>query len=336
MNKRFGLIIGLITAMVLAGCSGNTTGATPEAAGTDVPDVADQIVAEGRLVPEDWVNLSFTVSGRVEQVNVEEGDQVRRGEVLVQLDDAAAQQAIERAQLNIQQAQINVDTAQNTLDDMVGWSPNKGQLNAAQANLANAEAAVKAAQSEYDKVAYVPWVSSTQQSMTLEQATNNFEKAKGDFDYLISNRPDATNASNNLAAAKVAVNAAQLSLKDSEIALGQLSLFAPFPGTVTDVSCKTGEVVSPGEQIVTLANIKDWVVETGNLTELEVTSIEVGQKVTVTFDAIPDKVFQGEVSEIAQQFVEKNGDINYTVRIALKEGDPLMRWGMTASVTFEP
>ena len=161
------------------------------------------------------------------------------------------------------------------------------------------------------------------------------EKAKGDFDYLISNRPDATNAANNFAAAKVAVNAAQLSLKDAEIALEQLSLLAPFPGTITNVTAKTGEVVAPGEEIITLANVKDWVVETDNLTELEVTSIEIGQRVTITFDAIQGKTFQGEVSEIAQQFEKTNGDINYTVKIVLKGSDQLMRCGMTASVIFE-
>jgi HlyD family secretion protein len=337
MKKWIGWILIIGGAVALAGCGGsNMTRATLEAASTEPPPEIGQIVAEGRLVPRDWVDLSFTVPGQVKSVNVKEGDTVNQGQALVQLDDADAQQAIARAQLNIQQAQINVDSAQHTVNKQVDWSPNKGQLNEVQANLSNAEAAVKAAQSEYDKVAYVPWVSSTQQSMVLEQATNNFEKAKGDFDYLVSNRPDVTQAANNLQAAEVALNSAQLSLETARIALQKLSLLAPFSGTVTDITAKPGQVVSPGEQLVTLANIKDWVVETDNLTEMEVTSVKVGQRVTITFDAVTGKTFHGEVKEVAQHFEEKNGDINYVVKIALKDDDPLLRWGMTASVTFLP
>lgn len=334
MKKWIGWILIIGGAMALAGCGSSMTRATLQPASTEAPVETGQIVAEGRLVPKDWVNLSFTVPGQVKTVDVAEGDSVSQGQALVQLDDADARQAIARAQLDIQQAQINVDSAQHTVNTQVDWSPNKGQLNAAQASLANAESAVKAAQSEYDKVAYLPWVSSTQQSMTLEQATNNFTKAKGDFDYLISNRPDVTQASNNLQAAKVALSGAQLNLETARIALEKLSILAPFDGTVTDVTVKPGQVVAPGEQAATLANIKDWIVETDNLTELEVTSVKAGQKVTITFDAIPGKTFHGEVKEIAQDFVEKNGDINYTIKVALTDSNPLLRWGMTASVTF--
>lgn len=56
---------------------------------------------------------------------------------------------------------------------------------------------------------------------------------------------------------------------------------------------------------------------------------------TITFDAISGKTFHGEVKEIAQHYEEKNGDIDYTVKIVLTDSDPLLRWGMTASVIFE-
>lgn len=334
-KKLIGWMLAAGGALALTACGGTPmTRAALKPERSDPPARPAQIVAEGRLAPRQWVDLSFTVPGKIEHVNVADGDRVDQGDPLVQLDDEEARQAIERAQLDIQQAQINVDSAQHTLNKQVDWSPNKGQLITAQANLANAEAAVRAAQSEYDKVAYLPWVSSTQQSMSLEQATNNFEKAKGDFDYLITNRPDATLAANSVAAAKVALNGAQLSLAASRTALEKLSLLAPFGGTITDVTAKTGQVVSPGEQMVTLADFKGWVVETTNLTELEVTSIKVGQTATITFDAISGKTFHGKVTEIGQRFIEKNGDIDYTVKIALTDADPELRWGMTASIEF--
>ena len=104
---------------------------------------------------------------------------------------------------------------------------------------------------------------------------------------------------------------------------------------MTGVTAKAGQVVAQGEQVVTLADVKDWQVETDNLTELEVASVKVGQKVTITFDAISGKTFHGEVKEIAQRYAEKNGDIDYTVKIVLTDSNEQLRWGMTASVTFE-
>src|SRR5690242_343822 len=84
MNKRFGWIIGIAAGLAITGCAGTVAGATTEAASPDTPVAINQVVAEGQLVPKDWVSLSFTVPGRIERVNVEEGEQVSRGEALIQ------------------------------------------------------------------------------------------------------------------------------------------------------------------------------------------------------------------------------------------------------------
>ena len=75
-------------------------------------------------------------------------------------------------------------------------------------------------------------------------------------------------------------------------------------------------------------------VETSNLTEIEVVRISAGQAVTVTLDALPNAPLRGSVSQISPVFAEKQGDVTYTTRIKLADQQPLMRWGMTASVTF--
>jgi len=62
--------------------------------------------------------------------------------------------------------------------------------------------------------------------------------------------------------------------------------------------------------------------------------ISAGQAVTVTLDALPNAPLRGSVSEISPVFAEKQGDVTYTTRIKLADQQPLMRWGMTASVTF--
>ncbi len=330
-------ILGAAAALALTACGAGAAAATPVVPlGPNDSGVAGGVTAEGRLMPQTSVDLSFSVVGKVTAVSVKEGDSAASGQALVKLDDTDAQQNITVAELAIQQAQVNIDIAQRNVDVLVGWSPNKSQINAAQANLANAEAAVKAAQASYDKVAYLPGVSSTGPSLALEQATNNYNKAKADLAYLYSNRPDVTQANNNLQAAKLALSRSQLDLQTARNALQKLTLTAPFAGTVTTIDVKPGQTVAPNVPVLTMADFSGWVVETDNLTELQVTQVKVGQTATITFDALPGKTFHGKVTQIAQQYIEQRGDITYTVRLVLTDPDPLMRWGMTASVTFAP
>jgi len=61
----------------------------------------------------------------------------------------------------------------------------------------------------------------------------------------------------------------------------------------------------------------------------------MGQKVTIVADALPEVEMTGTVVKIDQLFVEKRGDITYTVRVRIDNPDPKLRWGMTVVITFE-
>jgi len=83
-----------------------------------------------------------------------------------------------------------------------------------------------------------------------------------------------------------------------------------------------------------LADLSSWIVETDNLTEIELPQIEVGQSVTVSFDALSGVELQGTVTAIRPLFEIRQGDVTYAVKISLDENDPRLQWGMTAIVTF--
>lgn len=84
-----------------------------------------------------------------------------------------------------------------------------------------------------------------------------------------------------------------------------------------------------------IADDADWVVETEDLTEIEVIDIQVGQGAIVEMDALPDVLLSGEVESIKDLAEEKRGDVTYTVVLKLLETDPRLRWGMTTLVMFE-
>ncbi len=105
----------------------------------------------------------------------------------------------------------------------------------------------------------------------------------------------------------------------AQAALAHLELRAPFVGTVAALKVKVGEQAAPGQPAATVADFSSWIVETDNLTEIEVVKIKEGQQTTVVLDALPDVTLQGQVIAISSLFEEKCGDITYTVKVALAE-----------------
>ncbi len=193
-------------------------------------------------------------------------------------------------------AQKQLDDVQKNLNAALG-APNAIKLQVAQANADLAAAVLKDAEAKYAKV---------QSGLDPDQ----------------------------LALAEARLNTAKAARVAAQAALAHLELRAPFAGTVAALKVKVGEQAAPGQPAATVADFSSWIVETDNLTEIEVVKIKEGQQTMVVLDALPDVTLQGRVVAISSLFEEKRGDITYTVKVALDEGHPLARWGMTAVVTF--
>ncbi|HWQ84526.1 MAG TPA: HlyD family efflux transporter periplasmic adaptor subunit [Anaerolineales bacterium] len=142
-------------------------------------------------------------------------------------------------------------------------------------------------------------------------------------------------APDDLAAAETRLRAAEMAQVAAQAALDNLSLVAPFSGTVADLQLEVGEQVALGKAVATLVDFSVWVVETTDLSEIEVPRVSVGQSVTIGVDALPDLELIGTVESIGLVFTEKSGEITYTARIILADEDPRLRWGMTTVVTFD-
>ncbi|HEX6302728.1 MAG TPA: efflux RND transporter periplasmic adaptor subunit [Anaerolineales bacterium] len=141
--------------------------------------------------------------------------------------------------------------------------------------------------------------------------------------------------SDEVAADQARIRVAETALEASKKALQELELSSPFAGTVVDVSTKAGEWVEVGQPVVILAGLSEWIVETEDLTEIQVPELEVGQRATVNPEALPEIALTGTVESISGISELKRGDVTYTARILLDEVDSRLRWGMTVAVTFE-
>jgi HlyD family secretion protein len=120
MKTKVSLILSLllITAFLLSGCQA-ISGASPQAESTPLPAVTQEpgVISEGKLVPLQYVNLSFTTGGKVDNLDVAEGDKVKAGQVIVQLDQREQlSAAVDNAQLEL----INAQQALKDLQDNAG------------------------------------------------------------------------------------------------------------------------------------------------------------------------------------------------------------------------
>jgi multidrug resistance efflux pump len=147
----FGLII-LISGLLLVACGG-AGGSPADAQATEVPiTVADTaVVAEGRLVPNEYVDLSFTSAGQVAEILVEEGDVVAKGDVLVRLGDREQfESAVAGAELELQAAQEEQLAAEKALEALTDDLP-QAQTQALEA-VKNARQILNDARRRYDSL----------------------------------------------------------------------------------------------------------------------------------------------------------------------------------------
>ncbi len=159
----------------------------------------------------------------------------------------------------------------------------------------------------------------------LDAAVAAEAEAKYQYD-LTANGPNT----DQLSLAKAQLDAAQENLDNYE-------LKAPFDGLVADVGVDLGQQVGPETPAVSLIDPSQWIVETDDLTELDVVKLADGQKVTMVPDALPDVSLTGTVQTISGAFTKQGGDIVYRVRILVDHPvDSRIRWGMTVEATFAP
>jgi len=121
----------------------------------------------------------------------------------------------------------------------------------------------------------------------------------------------------------------------AQAVLADTELHAPFGGTLVTFDAKVGEEVTPGAVIAQLADLSALQVETTDLTELNIVKVQVGDPVTLTFDAIPDLELSGKVTRIRTLGENRQGDIVYTVIVTPNQQDARLRWNMTAKVSIE-
>jgi HlyD family secretion protein len=341
--KTTKVFLFILIALLLSACGAAKAGnATPQ---VSTPVVADKtIIAEGRLEPVHYAEVAWDTGDVINEVLVKEGDQVKKGAVLIRLGGETDK--------TYAAAQLELVTAQQAYDNL---------LNSSGTEAAQAVIDLKDAQEAYDKAEdYLKYLQESKRIPQTETRSNLVQTWKG-FEYQYKTKsfkgpaPQEwiVNAQNDLALKKAKLDEAQRTydrlksgvdtdqlavlearLTAAKAGVAALTVVSPFDGVIAKLNAKVGESMSAGVATVTIADFSHWLVKTTDLTEIDVVNIKPGQPVTVVLDALPDVNLSGQVDSIAQTFIQKQGDVTYEVTIALTDTNPSMLWGMTAVVKF--
>jgi RND family efflux transporter MFP subunit len=131
---------------------------------------------------------------------------------------------------------------------------------------------------------------------------------------------------------QAAVAQAQAAVAAAQVALDNTSLAAPFPGTVQDLTAQVGQVVSPGDPVLSLVNNVGLKIQT-YVSEADVAKINVGDTAKVTLDAFgTGTTFPATVTTIDSTETQVNGAPSYLITLHFTNSEPQVKDGMTGNV----
>jgi multidrug resistance efflux pump len=287
--------VALLALSMLAACSGmNIAGTLTPEPQTPAPVVEDNTVsASGEVVPQKWVNLSFPSGGQNVKFQVEPGQQVDADKLLASVDDLSASTARDSASAQLANANAQLASA-------------NAQLASANAQLASAKATLERLK---DLEAADRDIASAEAAVAAEAAVSAAEAA--------------------VTAANETISAAEANLNLANQALENTKLYSSFKGTIVGVNGHDGEIVSPGQPLIVMADFSTLQVETTDMSEVDVARVHVNDTADVSFDALPNVSVTGKVVQIALKKSTGSG-VYYTVTIALDTIPDDLRWGMSA------
>jgi macrolide-specific efflux system membrane fusion protein len=244
-------------------------------------DLPIDVLETGKVQPREKVEIKSKVAGQVLKVFVDAGQQVKKGQALLQLDPTDYERDVSRTEADVAAAKNALEFSQLSLD--------RRQKGLEQRGVA---------------------------------------------------QMDVDTAASDVRAKKVAVQLTTVAYNAASDRLRYTRILSPMDGTITERGIQPGEVVTPGVQatfegkaLLTVADLSTLLVKV-DLNQIDVAKVTLGQKVSITLDALPGKAYEAVITKIAPASItpkDKQVDV-FPVEATLAKSDALIKPGMTADV----
>jgi HlyD family secretion protein len=315
-GKKVLIILGVVVLLAAVVAANlyyrRETGLNVQAEALRARDLEAIVSASGKVQPKRQVNVSANTTGRVTRVAVEEGERVKAGQFLLEIDPKQLEGQMQRGEASVAAAQSSLLSARTAVEQ------GRANLELSRQNLKR------------------------QQDLWKEGLTTreNLERAQND---VTIRETDLRGREQDIETNEARIKQEQASLSTTRYNLNQIIITAPMDGLVTRRSIEEGETAvlgtmnNAGSVLLTIADMSVIEAEV-EVDETEIPTVSVGQEAKVMIDAVPNRTFRGRVTEIGNSPVQTNTQntgqrqaTTFQVVITLEEQVPDIRPGFTCT-----
>src|SRR5258708_6008856 len=275
-------------------------------------DLEAVVSASGKIQPKRLVNITAETAGRVVNLAVNEGDRIKVGQFLLQIDPKSLRTRVDSGEASLQVAQASVEQMHQSVETA------RVQLEQARQTLARQQGL---------------WKQQLTTRETLERAENDVRAAESS----LQERDKSAKAQDSR------IMQERATLDNARYDLSKVRIESPIEGIVTRRNIQEGETAmigtmnNAGTVLLTLADMSIIQAEV-EVDETNIPNVHLGQSAKITIDAVPDKTFKGHVTEIGNSPIQTAGQAtsstqatNFKVVVVIDDKIPEVRPGFTCT-----
>ena len=317
-RKRKWIIVAIVVVLVAAGAGASIWFRRPNLPAVTAEtlrkrDLEALVSASGKIQPKRQIDVSANTMGRVTRLSVEEGQRVRAGQFLLEIDPRSLAGQLQRGEAGVAAAESSLSQARTNVEQA------RAQLDLSRQNLKR--------QNDL-------WTDGLTTREALERAQNE----------VTVRETDLKSREQEIQTRAQQIKQEQAGLSTTRYNLSQVIINAPMDGIVTRRNIEEGETAvvgtmnNAGTVLLTIADMSIIQAEV-EVDETDIPTVTLGQEARVTIDAVPDRTFRGRVTEIGNSPIQAAGNqanttqqaTNFKVVITLEEEVPDVRPGFTCT-----
>jgi len=270
-------------------------------------DLIAVVSASGEIKPKTYVNIGANAFGKITKLYVKEGDQVKRGQMLVQLENVQSAADMDAMQASLDAAKTDAVAAE------AGLNTSAADLNRAKSDAERSDLDCTRAQGLY-KDALISKSDYDMQKANHQTAVAGLAQAQA----------RVAQAKAQKESAEGRIEQASANLTHAADVLKKTTYQAPFDGVITNLPVREGETVvigiqhAPGSTLMTLADLSVITAEV-KVDETDIVNVQMGQAAQVTIDAIPKKSFKAIVTQIGDNAIVRSTGVSTSQQISTSQ-----------------
>lgn len=309
-------------------------------------NIAKTISTDGIVEPNFAVEVKSKASGEIINIFFDEGEYVKKGDLLVKLDPSDEERNVRRMKLEVESSRARLRRVKSELSILEKTLPI--EIAEARSNLMAREAEVAELESKLKRAGELSRKNliSTEE---IEKTDTDYKKALADYEAIKSmlsrtkvKKYELELKRHDIALAETEVEKSEISLEEAEERLADTKIRSSIDGIILSQFVEKGQIISSGISNVSGGTLLLSVADLSRLfiiasvDEADIGEVKIGQQADIMADTYMDRTFSGKVVHIAPQGAVESNITTFRVKVEVKEGEEksLLKPGMTVNVNI--